>query len=280
KESGSMNKRQKKQKESIEQTIKHNALLIHGLNGTSRSTYIRGMTNVFLKRNCRVFCYNARGALHPPRSNEFSHIGLTSDIRKVVEYILKNYQGDISLIGFSLGANWVAKLLGEYSNDRVSFGVAICCPFDFNYLRTYFKTNSYYARFLNYSMSRNYKRYIVRSMSVPINLSGCRFLDDIDSELLSIYKVKHIDDFYKENSCISYLHNIKTPTLFINTIDDPIIPHEVIPFEKCLENENIGVAILKGGHLGFFTNRSETMAETIVGEFTDKIWSLTKVKKE
>ncbi|KAI5179510.1 hypothetical protein PAEPH01_2677, partial [Pancytospora epiphaga] len=55
KESGSMNKRQKKQKESIDQTIKHNALLIHGLNGTSRSTYIRGMTNVFLKRNCRVF---------------------------------------------------------------------------------------------------------------------------------------------------------------------------------------------------------------------------------
>ncbi|KAI4292410.1 hypothetical protein PAPHI01_1684 [Pancytospora philotis] len=251
--------------------IRHNVLLIHGLNGTSRSTYIKGMANVFLKKNCRVFCYNARGALIPPRSNLFSHIGLTSDIKATVEHILANYPGYVSLVGFSMGSNWVAKFLGEYSHERVIMGVSVCCPFDFNYLKQYYGSTSLYARFINYSMSRNYKRYLRRSMQKPLNLSHCRFLEDIDRALLQIYQTEELDDFYRENSCITYLHKISTPMLFINTIDDPVIPHTVIPFETCLANPNLGIVMLKGGHLGFFTNGRETMAETVVSEFFTKL---------
>lgn len=250
--------------------IGHNVLLIHGLNGTSRSTYIRGMANVFLKKRCRVFCYNARGALHPPKSNLFSHHGLTSDIQFTVEYILANYEGHITLVGFSLGSNWVAKLLGEYSNDRIKMGVSVCCPFDFNFLKSYFKRN-YYGRFIAYFMSRNYKRYLRRSMLTPLELTKSKFLDEIDTQLLGIYKKDSLEEFYKENSCISYLDRINRPFLFINAIDDPIIPPEVIPYDVCLRNANIGVAVLKGGHLGFFINRHETMAELVVSEFFDKV---------
>ncbi|MCA9750471.1 MAG: hypothetical protein KC414_15275, partial [Romboutsia sp.] len=73
----------------------NNILLIHGLNGSSNSTYIRGMTNVFLRRNCRVFCLNARGSLIPPKSNNFNHIGFTSDLKIATEYILNNFKGSL-----------------------------------------------------------------------------------------------------------------------------------------------------------------------------------------
>lgn len=251
-------------------SIRDNIVLVHGLNGSSRSTYIKGMANVFLKKNCRVFCYNARGTLHPPKSDRFCHHGLTSDLQYTVEYILDNYDGSVSLIGFSLGSNWVAKLMGEYTNNRIRLGIAVCCPFDFSFLTSYFK-NNYYSQFINYYMCRNYKRYIRRSMLNPINLDNCVFLDEIDTTLLCIFEKGNLEEFYTESSCAFYIDKIDKPMLFINTDDDPVIPKQVIPIKTCLANENVGVVVLKGGHLGFFTNQHETTAEIIASEFFDKV---------
>ncbi len=256
--------------------IKVNILLIHGLNGTANSTYIKGMANVFLQKKCRVFCYNVRGALHPPKSNVFSHHGLTSDIKFTVEHILKNYNKKIILIGFSLGSNWVAKFLGEYNHPRIVAGIGICCPFDYNYLRSYYK-KSKKSKFINYFITKNYKRYLKRSMINPPDFSKCRYMEEVDKMILSFLGEKNLDDFYRKSSCIIYISKIKVPFLFINTIDDPIIPKEVIPIKSCLKNKNIGVVLLRGGHLGFFTNKKDTMAEVIVSEFYDKLFSKGKL---
>lgn len=249
--------------------ISDNVLLIHGLNGTADSTYIKGMANVFLKKRCRVFCYNARGALHPPKSNIFSHHGLTSDIKFTVEYILKNNTGNLILIGFSLGSNWVAKLLGEYHNIRIIAGIAVCCPFDYLYLHKYYKHSQ--SRFINYLLTKNYKRYIKRSMINPPDFSKCKYIEDVDKVLLDFIGENDLYDFYKTSSCIGYIKKIKIPFLFINTLDDPIIPKEVIPIKLCLKNKNTGIILLKGGHLGFFTNNKNTMAEEIIEKFYDKL---------
>lgn len=253
--------------------LRENVLLIHGLNGSSKSTYIMGMAKVFLKRGCRVFCYNARGAQIPPKSNLFSHHGLTSDVRFTVEHILDVYGGNLSLVGFSLGSNWVTKFLGEYSHPRLRMGVSICCPFDFAFLNEHFRAEYYITKFVNYCMSRNYKRYLRKSMLEAVDLNGCHYLDEIDTALLGILGKDDLAEFYRENSCISYISKITVPCLFISASDDPVIPAKVIPFEACIENINTGVILLKGGHLGFFTNCKETMAEIITGEFYDRILS-------
>lgn len=248
-----------------------NVLLIHGLNGSSRSTYIIGMANVFLRRGCRVFCYNARGARIPPKSNLFSHHGLTADLLATVEYILSHYSGFISLVGFSLGSNWTTKLLGEYSNARIRMGIAICCPFDFAYLSSYFRDELFKTRCVNYFMSRNYKRYLRKSMVSVGDLKKYKYIDEIDASLLSIFGKGSVAELYKESSCIGYIDKINVPFLFMNAEDDPIIPYKVIPFSKCMANKNTGVVLVKGGHLGFFTNGSETTAETVAGEFYDRL---------
>lgn len=254
--------------ETCEDIVKNNVLLVHGLNGSSNSTYIKGMTNVFLKKNCRVFCFNARGSRLPPKTNKFSHIGLTSDIETVVEYILGSYSGDLTLIGFSMGANWIANLLGDCkSHDRIKMGVGVCCPFDFFGLKSHY-TSTLYGLYLNHCMANNYKRYIKRSMIDPIDLSSCKYIEEVDRFFLrSVFDTDDLDEFYRKSSCVGVLGNIRKPFLFLSSSDDPLVPVSVVPVEACKENGNISLIIIKGGHLGFFTNGKETMAEIIVGKY-------------
>lgn len=255
-----------------------NVLLVHGLNGSSSSSYIKGMANVFLRKNCRVFCFNARGSKLPPTTNVFSHIGLTSDIRSTVDYILKNYSGDLTLIGFSMGANWVANFLAGYEDrQRIRMGISVCCPFDFYKLRSIFQMTSFYKRFINYFMTRNYKRYIKKSTVDRLWFKDTTFLHEVDAKLFEITGMDMSDDFYKQNSCVRILDRIDRPFLFLNSSDDPVIPENIIPFDICRRNENISLVILKGGHLGFFTNGKETTAEIIISRYFDIVTAQSKL---
>jgi len=48
------------------------------------------------------------------------------------------------------------------------------------------------------------------------------------------------------------LKDITVPTLFLNTLDDPIVTKAVIAYEEFKPNKNIVLATTKhGGHLGY-----------------------------
>jgi predicted alpha/beta-fold hydrolase len=220
------------------------------------------MANIFFRKNCRVFCFNARGSKLPPTTNVFSHIGLTSDIR----YILKHY------------ANCVTNFLAEYEDkQRIRMGVSVCCPFDFYKLRSMFQKTSFYKRLINYVMTRDYKRYIKKSTVDRLCFNNTTFLHEVDAKLLEITGIDMSDDFYKQNSCVRILDKIDKPFLFLNSSDDPVIPENIIPFDTCKRNKNISLIILKGGHLCFFTNGKETMAKMIVERYFDIVTAQTKL---
>jgi len=366
-----------------------NVILVHGMGGSSNSTYIKGMANVFLEKNTRVFCFNSRGTRHKPVKSIFSHIGLTSDLKEVVEYVISKYTGNIILIGFSLGSNWVVKLLGEYSHPRITMGIAICCPFDFISLNSYFNVPSPYRRLLYHLMTWKYKKYINRSMDHNIDLSTCTKVEEIDGKMLEYMMGRdimrrgceskegevirrdsenregemirgdyesgtkrdcenrdgevmrrgcesgegvrsnnknknenknknknepslsrsditsssascngnkdniHMDnrnsihngnknepgnfadlnDYYTSGSCKHYLMGVDKPLLILNSADDPLIPQSILPIEECMRNKNVGLVLIRGGHLGFFRNQKRTSAEIIVEEFYDKVVS-------
>lgn len=105
----------------------------------------------------------------------------------------------------------------------------------------------------------------------PPDFGSCKYLEEVDKLLLEQLSEKTLEEFYAESSCISYISEINRPFLFINSIDDPIIPKEVVPTKICANNPNVGVVLLRGGHLGFFTNQQKTMAEVIVSQFFDKV---------
>uniref|UniRef100_A0A7S3IKC8 Uncharacterized protein n=1 Tax=Strombidium inclinatum TaxID=197538 RepID=A0A7S3IKC8_9SPIT len=60
------------------------------------------------------------------------------------------------------------------------------------------------------------------------------------------------DDYYTKAACVHRIPKIKTPTLFMNSLDDPIIGSKAIDYEVFRDNENCVLGVNKnGGHLGY-----------------------------
>ena len=110
-------------------------LLIHGLEGSSKSRYIASTSNHLNNKGLDTVCFNLRSC-----SGEDNlllstyHSGKTEDVAFVIAHLLENYNYDnIVLVGFSLGGNLTLKYLGEYQeklSSKIKGGVAISVPVD------------------------------------------------------------------------------------------------------------------------------------------------------
>lgn len=71
---------------------------------------------------------------------------------------------------------------------------------------------------------------------------------------LRVYGFNSLEEYYKYASSVNYVSNIKVPTFFLNSLDDPVCSYKAIPYEKFgAENENIFLGITKGGgHVGWY----------------------------
>lgn len=66
---------------------------------------------------------------------------------------------------------------------------------------------------------------------------------------------KSVDEFYHRNSSVNYFSGIKVPMVFLNSLDDPIVPApllEIIKDATAKHNNFLYVEQKYGGHLGFY----------------------------
>ncbi|GBP36829.1 Abhydrolase domain-containing protein 2 [Eumeta japonica] len=81
-------------------------------------------------------------------------------------------------------------------------------------------------------------------------------LPDLDEAFSRrIYGFETVTDLYRWSSCAFYLENLKTPMIFINARDDPIVPEPLLPFIRDFASSHDKVMYLElahGGHLGFY----------------------------
>jgi len=60
------------------------------------------------------------------------------------------------------------------------------------------------------------------------------------------------DDYYRKAACYHRIPRITRPTLFMNSVDDPIIGSDAIDYEIFKQNPNCVLATNQnGGHLGY-----------------------------
>ena len=72
-----------------------------------------------------------------------------------------------------------------------------------------------------------------------------------DSLTAPIFGYQDREDYYKKASCVHRMPDIKVPTVFLNTMDDPILCQESIDFEVFKKNPNIVLCMTNhGGHTG------------------------------
>lgn len=248
-------------------------LLVHGLGGSIESDYIRATTVGLLGAGFNVARLDMRGAgASAATSSGLYHAGKTQDIRDVLKVLAKTPEArspltgtpQLAVMGFSLGANITIKLAGEpLDNIPLVAAVAVSAPLDL----------SYGAQYLAQAGGGLYERFLVaglkRQMLQPNADGSSRLTPDEQDLLPSLRTIVDFDDaitaprhgwrdasqYYTVNSSGQFLPLIRTPTLVIHSIDDPMIPakpYGEVDWQSLAATGFVSPMITeRGGHVGF-----------------------------
>lgn len=237
-------------------------VIVHGLEGHSRRTYVLAMARAALDRGFDVLAMNLRGCSgEPNRKLPAYHSGLTSDLHEVLQMVegLGRYHSCF-LIGFSLGGNLVLKYLGEAPHrvsDIVRGAVGISVPCDLE--------DS--ARCLAQSGSWIYNRYLLDQLKKKLIekerlFSGCIDLAALQSvrsflEFDNLFTAPwhgfaSAQEYWRKASCKQFLTTIDRPVCIINAADDPFLGSQCFPVQEARINPCLQILVpAVGGHVGF-----------------------------
>ena len=237
-------------------------ILVHGLEGSSESAYMRGIAAKAYRIGFNVVRMNQRNCggtehLTPTLYNS----GLSGDYRAIVKE-LTQHDGlnRIWLIGYSMGGNLVLKTAGELGRSEPALaGVAAVCP---NIDPTVC------ARALEEPRNWIYHRHFVAGLKARLRRKAALFPGKWDlSQLDAVTSISEFDDrytardggyrngadYYDRAGARHVLDTISVPTLIITAQDDPFIPYSMFTTPAIQRHETIRmVAPRYGGHCGFF----------------------------
>ncbi len=238
-------------------------LILHGLEGSHRSPYVRGMLSALHAAGYRAVLMHFRGCSGAPnRLPRSYHSGDTGDAATVVHHLVARHgRAPFAAIGYSLGGNVLLKWLGESGADApFKTAVAISVPFDL----------AACADRLAQGASRLYQWRLVRSMQArfkakfdlnnnPLGITDLGALDSFwrfdDAVTAPLHGFRDVHDYYARASCRQFLRKIAVPTLILHAADDPFVPAHAIPHATELSPTVSLELAARGGHVGFITGR-------------------------
>lgn len=237
-------------------------IIVHGLEGSSESQYMIGITEKALAAGMNVIRYNQRNcggtdALAPV----LYHSGLSNDVAAVArEVISRDGVSRLALVGFSMGGNIVLKLAGEWgAHGPPQFrAVAACCPaID---LATSADTlhepsNRIYEIYFLWALRR---RMLQKARLFPDHfdvsrLVRIRSLREFDDKITAYYcGFSGVADYYDRASAAHVVEQIAVPALILHAANDPFIRITTETRRKIVSNPNITfVEADDGGHCAF-----------------------------
>ncbi len=110
-------------------------ILMHGLEGSSRSVYMQGILDLLARRGCSATAINFRSCAREPdhfnRRPRFYHSGETSDFDFVARMLAARLSTPVVAFGASLGGNVLLKWLGEHAGETILTAAAtVSVPYD------------------------------------------------------------------------------------------------------------------------------------------------------
>lgn len=233
-------------------------VILHGLEGSSRSHYVRALSHSLAGLEIPSVVMHMRGCSgEPNRLARFYHAGDTRDLELVLEHCRRQRPGGrLYAVGFSLGGNILLKWLGQSADTLLDAAAAVSVPFRLDHG----------ARRLERGLSRVYQAHLLRSMkrSVarkrrrmphpvdPRALANCHTFEQIDTTLTApLHGFRDARDYYARSSCRQFLGSIRTPTLVIHALDDPFLTPDAVPATDELAPGVTLELSRRGGHCGF-----------------------------
>lgn len=261
------------------------AILSHGLEGSSRRSYMLGMARELTRQGWDVAARNFRGCSgEPNRLVTLYHSGETADLDLVVRHCETLGYRRIALVGFSMGGNQTLKYLGE-DPERVPAAVqaaaVLSVPCDL----------AGSAEVLARLSRAPYMAYFLDSLRRKIEVKHTRFPDCID--ITNLARITTFDDFdnrytaplhgfasarhyWQESSCLRVLDRLRVPSLLVNAADDPFLSPSCTPLRLAQSHRALYLEIPRhGGHVGFVRpGHDATWAEQRVASFLGEVFSL------
>jgi predicted alpha/beta-fold hydrolase len=257
-------------------------VLIHGLEGSANSAYMRGMAKHFHRQGFSIYALNFRSCSgEPNRLLTSYHSGFTNDLRQVLNHLVADSQTrEIYFCGFSLGGNALLRFLaaqGSGIHPKVKAGAAISVPVDLKASAQQlarFSNSIYMERFLG-SLKNKIR---IKSQMFPgqIDLKGLNrihnFKDFDDRFTAPIHGFRDADDYWKQCSSLYVLDEIRVPTLLLNAKNDPFLPLSCYPLPYTDDKQTFVKAIYPkhGGHVGFVA-KDVYWSERMVGRFFEEV---------
>ncbi|MFN2480367.1 MAG: YheT family hydrolase [Pyrinomonadaceae bacterium] len=254
-------------------------LLVHGLEGSSESTYVLGTAEKAHRAGFNALRMNIRSCGDTQHlSPTLYHSGLTHDLRAVVEELSRRDRlAEIYLAGFSLGGNQCLKFAGEAGGDapRALKGVCAVSPSldlstcaDAISRRSNFVYSQKFVRSLKRRMRRAAALYPERYDARRLSL--VRTIRDFDSHYTAPHGgFRDADDYYARSSALQFVPSIRVPALVIHAEDDPLVPFRSFRDPALGANPRIVfLAPRHGGHVGFLSDAAN-------GE--DRFWAENRV---
>jgi len=243
-------------------------LVLHGLEGTIRSHYLRGLLALARERGWAadaLIFRTCNGEM--TRARRLYHSGETTDLHGVVQRLVCEHGNEpLALAGFSLGGNVLLKWLGERGvslPQQVRAAAAVSVPFDLERG----------ARFIERGFARVYTKHFLRTLRAKAriklehdpglfdarSLERARTLFDFDDAVTApVHGFADAADYYRRSSSMGFLSAIRRPTLLLSAYDDPFLPRAVLREVERVARRNTYLNVefhQRGGHVGFISGR-------------------------
>lgn len=242
------------------------AIVLHGLEGNTNRTYMRGCAHYLSANGWNVVAVNFRGCSGQPNLNYKSYnAGITDDLDAIVRYIdgMKQFK-EIALVGFSLGGNLLLKYLGEGRSlaSTISKGVAVSAPLDLkgSLARLTEPQNWLYRTKFLIDLKKKLKDKWQRfpEMQGAMELSKITSLLDFDNAYTApAHGFKDAYDYYANSSSVFYLDKISHPVLILNAKNDSFLSPNCFPHSLAKNSPNIYLETPNhGGHVAFISQKA------------------------
>lgn len=239
--------------------------VVHGLEGSSESGYVRGLAAAAFGAGFSVLRLNQRNCGGTERlTPTLYNSGLSGDFRAILfELAEKDQLPRIFFAGYSMGGNLILKMAGELgaAAPPALRGVCAICP-----------TLDLSACVDAIAQPGNwlYQRHFVRALKARLRRKARLFPGQFERNgLRRVRTVREFDDvitaphsgyrdavdYYDRASALRVLAGIAVPTLILTAQDDPVVPFSSFATPEIAANPRIElVAPQSGGHCAFISS--------------------------
>lgn len=237
-------------------------LVLHGLEGSSRSQYVLGNAAKLWAAGCNVIRMNMRNCGGTERlTPTLYHSGMSEDVLAAMQFFVKKHRLErFALVGYSMGGNLVLKLAGELGQDapkelKAVVGVSPAVDLGLSADELHLPQNRIYEQKFLRSLVKRYRRkaFLFPRAFDPARAIGLGSVREFDERITALYAgFRNADDYYYKAAAARVLDRIAVPTLLIHSADDPFVRFSEETRAAVSRNEWIQLIETEhGGHCAF-----------------------------